>query len=174
MAAVILNPVKKFPYILCSGSGRGLLRRSDLCADGRRKHQADGALKIINDREKKKLLQAASDVSTRAYAQYSKQKRGAAILTESGDIFNGCNVELASWGGSLCAEMSAISAAVAANHRKFKAIALSPASYPCGICRQMLVEFGIDIEIIIDENGSPKAIPLKDLLPFYFGAHNLD
>ncbi len=118
-------------------------------------------------------MQAASDISSRAYALYSKQNRGAAILTASGETYSGCNVELASFGGSLCAEMSAVSAAVAANHRKFKAIALSPASYPCGICRQMLVEFGIDIDIVIDENGSPKAIPLKELLPFHFGPENL-
>lgn len=128
---------------------------------------------MLSDKEKTDLLQAASEISDRAYAQYSNQKRGAAILTASGDVYRGCNVEIASYGGSMCAEMSAVSAAVAANHRKFKAIALSPASYPCGMCRQMLVEFGIDIDIVIDGNGSPKAIPLREILPFHFGPDNL-
>ncbi len=130
-------------------------------------------LALITEKEKTELLQAASEISDCAYAPYSKLNRGAAVLTTSGEIFRGCNVEIASFGGSLCAEMSAVSAAVAARHRKFKAIALSPASFPCGICRQMLVEFGIDIEIVIDENGTAKAIALRDLLPFHFGPDNL-
>ncbi|MBS1953823.1 MAG: cytidine deaminase [Cyanobacteria bacterium SZAS-4] len=128
---------------------------------------------MITDKEKTELLQAASEISARAYAPYSKLNRGAAVLTESGEIFRGCNVELASYGGSLCAEMSAVSAAVAGSQRKFKAIALSPPAYPCGLCRQMLVEFGIEIEIVTEENGKAKAIPLKQLLPFHFGPDNL-
>ncbi|MFN8550857.1 MAG: cytidine deaminase [Candidatus Obscuribacterales bacterium] len=128
---------------------------------------------MITEKEKTDLLQAASDVSARAYAPYSKLNRGAAVLTESGEIFRGCNVEIASFGGSLCAEMSAVSAAVAANQRRIKAIALNPPAYPCGICRQMLVEFGIDIEVVIEENGSAKVIDLQDLLPFNFGPQNL-
>ncbi len=128
---------------------------------------------LITDKEKSDLLQAASEIAARAYAPYSKLNRGAALLTESGQIYAGCNVEIASYGGSLCAEMSAVSAAVASNHRKFKAIALTPPAYPCGICRQMLVEFGINIDIIIEENGKAKAIPLKDLLPHHFGPDNL-
>lgn len=128
---------------------------------------------MITEKEKTDLLQAASEISARAYAPYSKLNRGAAVLTASGEIFRGCNVELASYGGSLCAEMSAVSAAVAANQRKFKAIALSPPAYPCGLCRQMLVEFGIEIEIVIEEDRVAKAIPLKQLLPFHFGPDNL-
>ncbi len=128
---------------------------------------------MITDKEKTDLLQAASEISARAYAPYSKLNRGAAVLTETGEIYSGCNVEIASYGGSLCAEMSAVSAAVAANHRKIKAIALSPPAYPCGICRQMLVEFGIDIDIVIEENGKAKVISLKKLLPHHFGPDNL-
>ena len=128
---------------------------------------------MITEKEKTDLLQAASEISARAYSPYSKLNRGAAVLTDSGEIYRGCNVEIASYGGSLCAEMSAVSAAVAGNHRKFKAIALSPPAYPCGICRQMLVEFGIDIDIVIEENGGAKVIPLKELLPFHFGPDNL-
>lgn len=128
---------------------------------------------MITDKEKTDLLQAASEISARAYAPYSKLSRGAAVLTETGEIYSGCNVEIASYGGSLCAEMSAVSAAVAGNHRRFKAIALSPATFPCGICRQMLVEFGIGIDIIIEENNAAKVIPLKELLPHHFGPDNL-
>jgi len=128
---------------------------------------------LITDKEKTDLLQAASEISARAYSPYSKLNRGAAVLTETGEIYRGCNVEIASYGGSLCAEMSAISAAVANNHRKFKAISLSPPSYPCGICRQMLVEFGINIDIVIEDKGASKVIPLKELLPFHFGPDNL-
>lgn len=128
---------------------------------------------MITDKEKTDLLQAAFEISGRAYAPYSRLNRGAALLTESGEIYRGCNVEIASYGGSLCAEMSAVSAAVAANVRKFKAIALSPAAYPCGVCRQMLVEFGIEIDIVIEENETAKVIPLKELLPHHFGPENL-
>ncbi|MFX7567075.1 cytidine deaminase, partial [Acinetobacter baumannii] len=84
---------------------------------------------LIDDKQKSDLLKAASDIANRAYAPYSKINRGAAILTASGAVFTGCNVEIASYGGSLCAEMSAVSAAVAAEQRKFIAIALSPTDY---------------------------------------------
>lgn len=130
-------------------------------------------LKLATESELEDLLQAAAQVAASAYSPYSKLNRGAAVLSGSGKTYVGCNVEIASYAGSLCAEMGAVSAAVAAGDRKFKAIALSPPAYPCGTCRQMLVEFAPGIDIVFEENGIPRVIPLLDLLPNHFGPENL-
>lgn len=93
-----------------------------------------------------KLLRAATAVSKRAHAPYSRFQVGAALLAHDGTIFTGCNVENASYGLTICAERNAIFHAVASGRRRFTAIAIvaSGASmpYPCGACRQVLAEFG--------------------------------
>ncbi len=91
-----------------------------------------------------KLTTAAIAVRLKAFAPYSKFKVGAALLSTSGEIFIGCNVENASYGLSICAERSAIVSAVSAGHREFSAIAIAadPSAAPCGACRQFLVQFG--------------------------------
>jgi cytidine deaminase len=102
--------------------------------------------------EQSRLLDAAFEARNRAYAPYSKFLVGAALLTEDGTILHGCNVENASYGATNCAERTAIFSAVAAGHRKFRAIAivgdLDTPITPCGICRQVLSEFGHDIVVI--------------------------
>ena len=99
-----------------------------------------------------KLLDAAFEARKRAYAPYSKFQVGAALLTEDGTVIHGCNVENASYGATNCAERTAIFAAVAEGQRKFHAIAivgdLETPITPCGICRQVLSEFGHDIVVI--------------------------
>ncbi len=99
-----------------------------------------------------KLIDAAMAVRLRAYAPYSKFLVGAALETEDGTVFLGCNVENLSYGATICAERNAVFQAVAAGHKKFRAIAvvgdLPTPITPCGMCRQVLGEFGGDTQVI--------------------------
>lgn len=110
-----------------------------------------------------------------AYAPYSKFKVGAAVLTSTNKIFIGCNVENSSYGATICAERSAVTAAVSNGEIKFKAIAIIASiggyCFPCGICRQVLSEFSKDgnMEILVcNPIGQFKRYLLKDLLPEAF------
>ena len=102
--------------------------------------------------EQDKLLDAALGVRDKAYAPYSKFHVGAALQVEDGTVFAGCNVENISYGATICAERNAVLAAVAAGHQKFKTIAvvadLPTPITPCGMCRQVLAEFGKDTVVI--------------------------
>ena len=95
----------------------------------------------------------AKIVRKKAYAPYSNFKVGAAVLTIDGKIFTGCNVENSSYGLSICAERSAISNAISSGYKKFTKIAVvtdsEPPASPCGACRQVIFEFGDDIEVIM-------------------------
>lgn len=123
------------------------------------------------------LLQAAVAAAGQAYAPYSRFAVGAALLTTSGEIFCGCNVENASYGLTICAERVAVFRAVAEGARHFQALALSVpgAGSPCGACRQVLHEFAPDLEILLgDEKGRlHHKLSLPELLPAAFGTDSL-
>ena len=112
----------------------------------------------------------------RAYAPYSRFRVGAALLTREGRIFQGCNVENASYGLTLCAERTALGAAVAAGHRHFTALAVASsgktAPIPCGACLQTLAEFCRPDFVILTAAAQNPAVTisytLKDLLPQAF------
>ncbi|MBN1517574.1 cytidine deaminase [Candidatus Sumerlaeota bacterium] len=120
------------------------------------------------------LIEKARHAAGNAYAPYSKFIVGAALLCADGEVFEGCNIENASYGLTICAEQSAICAAVSQGRRDFIAIAvLSPSEddiiTPCGNCRQVLAEFNDDIQVICaNQKGDYKILPLSELLPFSF------
>ena len=116
------------------------------------------------------LIEAAEKVRESAYAPYSGYKVGAALLSRDGRIFTGANMENASYPAGLCAERSALAAAISAGVRKFTALAVCAEGdvTPCGICRQALAEFG-DMWIICAAPGTaPKSYALSTLLPAAF------
>ena len=114
------------------------------------------------------LRQKAQEASQNAYCKYSGFAVGAALLTESGQIFTGCNVENGSFPVGICAERVAFSKAISDGHRSFKAIAIyggETSCPPCGMCRQFMSEFCDDnFEIILND----KIYTLKKLLPVRF------
>jgi homotetrameric cytidine deaminase len=104
------------------------------------------------------LLAAAILARTHAYAPYSRYRVGAALLTGKGRVYSGCNVESSSFGATLCAERAAVAAMVVAGDRDPVACVVvtagpQPAS-PCGICRQVLSEFAVDMEVHLVAVGS--------------------
>lgn len=119
--------------------------------------------------------QAARD---KAYAPYSSFRVGAAVYTENGQIYSGCNVENSSYGAANCAERTAIYKAVSEGHRHIKAVAVVAGmkskktvyTSPCGICRQVIAEFGDgDTYIIMAESPDEyKIMTLKELFPYSF------
>src|SRR5688572_4677526 len=128
----------------------------------------------ITDELRKSLVNIAREAASKAYAPDSDCQVGAALLTQSGEIFTGCNVENAAYGGSICAERTAFVKAISQGHRKFSAIgvvcAKLPGGMPCGNCPQFICEFGADIEIIVEApNGGIKTMTLSDILPDFFG-----
>jgi cytidine deaminase len=125
------------------------------------------------ERLQAELIRRAISARKRAYAPYSKFLVGAALATEGGDIFTGCNVENASYGLTICAERAAAFAAVAAGERGFTHLAIATAGggAPCGACRQVLAEFAPDLTIWLVDIDRPKKVVrgnLWDLLPNQF------
>ena len=125
-----------------------------------------------------KLIRIARQARKNAYAPYSRFKVGAAVLTEDGKIYSGCNVENASYGLTNCAERTAIFRAVADGQKKIKAIAIvleaPDFGAPCGACRQVIYEFGPSAEVIMaTAAGKFKIKKISELLPDAFGPENL-
>ena len=142
------------------------------------------ALRLLAPREEEMLMddQALYDLACsmqdRSYCPYSHFHVSAALLCEDGRVFTGVNIENSSYGATICAERSAVSAAVTQGARRFTKIAIvgsSADAWPCGICRQVLAEFAAPgMEVIVGTAGGPwrKAL-LRDLLPEYFGPGDL-
>ena len=119
------------------------------------------------------LIAAAVEVRENAYAPYSKFHVGAAILSNDGRVFRGVNVENSSYGLTICAERTAASSAVASGSKSFVAIAIATQGghSPCGACRQFLIEFGDDLEIVLvdtEEQRPPRRTSITTLQPDAF------
>lgn len=130
------------------------------------------------------LAQAALDARANAYVPYSHYAVGAALLTEEGEVFTGCNIENASFGGTNCAERTAFFKAVSEGRRRFLAIAVAGGmegkvpedyAYPCGICRQVMREFCDDgFRVIVARSADDRReYRLDELLPFGFGGESI-
>ena len=123
------------------------------------------------------LIRRAQAVRRRAYAPYSNYPVGAALLGRSGQIYEGANVENAAYPNTMCAERNAIFRAVSDGERAFEALAVvtENGGTPCGACRQVLSEFGIELLVIIaDASGKiHRKIRLAELIPHAFGPQDL-
>jgi cytidine deaminase len=123
------------------------------------------------------LVTAARAAQEQAYAPYSNFRVGAALETDDGKVFVGCNVENASYGLTICAERAAICAAVSAGARRFRrAVVVSdcdPPAAPCGACRQVLAEFGSDLRVESIGPRSAASWKISELLPAAFGKEQL-
>ena len=122
------------------------------------------------------LILRAAQAREEAYAPYSHYAVGAALLTPSGHVYTGCNVENAVYSLTVCAERTAIVKAVSEGEREFDAIAVvtSNGGMPCGACRQVLAEFGLDIRVL---TATPERLHsetnVSELLPGAFTASDL-
>lgn len=123
------------------------------------------------------LEAAAWAVREQAHAPYSRFRVGAALEADDGRVFTGCNVENASYGLTICAERSALAAAVTAGARRFRRIVVAsdsdPPASPCGACRQMLAEFGLALEVRAVGPAREQSWTLGQLLPDAFTPHGL-
>lgn len=118
------------------------------------------------------LYRIANDVKENAYAPYSGFRVGAALLTRSGKVYTGVNVENASYGATLCAERGAVAKAVSEGEREFRALAVASSAgeaMPCGICRQVLMEFEPELRVITGKDEEHlESYSLQELLPGAF------
>jgi cytidine deaminase len=123
------------------------------------------------------LLRRASVAAAHAYAPYSGFRVGAVVVADDGREFTGVNVENAAFPSTLCAESSTIAAAAAAGVRKVDTVAVAcldgDSCVPCGNCRQVMREFGVEWVVLADSDGNPEVVPLASLLPRSFGPEAL-
>lgn len=122
---------------------------------------------------KKELCQKAIDMMEMAYCPYSHFPVGAALECSDGSVFTGCNIENAAYGAGICGERTAMSKAISEGHKDFVRIAIAGKSddfcVPCGICRQFMMEFAPNMEVIcLNGKGESKTFTLPELLPYGF------
>ena len=120
------------------------------------------------------LAELAKDIATKAYAPYSNFRVGAALITESGNVYTGCNIENASYPASVCAEDVAVVKAISEGEKKINTIAVAcidaesdTAIFPCGISRQRLAEFDTETVQVVDKSGD-KTYKYEEILPYNF------
>jgi cytidine deaminase len=127
--------------------------------------------------EWKSLIDLANEARRRAYAPYSKYQVGAALRTKTGRVYTGVNVENAAYPAGICAERTAVFKAVSEGEREFEVIAVvtDNGGTPCGSCRQVLAEFGLDTIVLIanGKGGLLKETTVKELLPEAFTGRDL-
>lgn len=129
-----------------------------------------------SDRE---LMQLANEARKNSYSPYSGFPVGAALLAEDGSVYLGCNIEGASYGNAICAERTALCKAVSEGQRRFSKLAViadteGPCT-PCGICRQMLLEFAPELTVLCgDKDGKVTTFTLQQLLPHAFSASDME
>lgn len=133
----------------------------------------------VDDRETRALRERAIAAMERAYAPYSKFQVGAALVGIDGSVTEACNVENAAFPAGTCAERAALAAAVARGVRSFRVIVIATSADdpapPCGMCRQALIEFAPDLEVVsVTRSGKESRWRLADLLPHAFTPHSLD
>ena len=119
------------------------------------------------------IVKAAQKAKRNSYSPYSKIRIGAAVLTQSGKIFTGCNIENSSFSLAICAERTTLFKAVSESHKKFKTIVIASDKNefitPCGACRQVIMELAGNIDVIlVNGKGKSKATKLATLLPMPF------
>ena len=130
----------------------------------------------------KSLMVQAQKARENSYSPYSHFRVGAALLTKSGKVYTGCNIENAGYSATNCAERTAIFKAVSEGERDFQALAIiggkdgetSPFCAPCGVCRQVIAEFcPKDFKIVLGNEKNYKVYTLENLLPFAFTDEDL-
>lgn len=132
---------------------------------------------ILTNEEKQSLIDLANEARRRAYVPYSNYRVGSALRTKSGRIFTGVNIENAAYPTTMCAERVAIFKAISEGEKEFEAISVvtDNGGSPCGGCRQVMAEFGLDtIVLIADGNGNLiKQLTVAELLPEAFTPEHL-
>ena len=129
--------------------------------------------------EDKLLIKIAMEAREKSYSPYSNFKVGAAVYTKSGKVFTGCNIESASFTPTICAERVAVSKCISEGYMDIEKIAVVGSdiklSFPCGVCRQFMVEFGRKMKVICAKNiDSYEVYTLEELLPNSFGPEDLE
>ena len=129
-----------------------------------------------NDSE---LMDMSKEAMKSAYAPYSHFSVGAAVETDDGEVYCGCNIENSSYGATICAERTAISKAVSEGYRRITRIAICDSNnsfaWPCGICRQVMSEFAVeDFYVILEDKGKLSNFFLKELLPNSFSGKDMN
>jgi cytidine deaminase len=131
----------------------------------------------LTDEERRMLIELAGEARRRAYAPYSNYAVGAALRTKSGRVFTGCNIENAAYPTGMCAERVAVFKAVSEGEREFEVLAVvtSNGGSPCGGCRQVLAEFGLDTIVLIADgrNHLLQETSVAGLLPGAFTPRDL-